>query len=254
MAQELFMQASLLSQTEKEFQAIENGISGRKLMSDLYSKQLTEYSVCVHVLSNRLECKEGLLSFGICAVLTRVVLNMPKACLNTILDKCDVARVLGIPSRHEFELRMMEGVKQGDLGILFYLLCCALPRRNYTSHSTVMLGVVSALEKLGLTMDMLAVEGGLEAAALADGLSRSKIDSVRHIAEAGFSNFKKLGYKRSEIDFYALNLPPALLEDFTSAKIFSSASNSLADFDLDKSYEELVSGQEWVERFSEACL
>ena len=254
MAQELFMQSRLINQSESDFRTIENNLSERKIMSDLYNKNLTEYSVCVHVLSNRLGCSEGVASFSVCAVLTRLVLNMPKSCLNTVLKECDVARVVGIPSGHEFELRMLEGIKQGDLGILFYLLCCALPRRDYTSHPIIMQGVNRALKKLGLTISAMTLHGQIEAKKLHGDMQHSKIDSVRDLAGAGYSNFLKLGYNSGFLDFNELNIPPVLLEDFSSTNIFSSTNNSLANFDINKSYDELVSGQEWVERFSEACL
>lgn len=254
MAQELIMQGRLLDSAEEDFRTVENSLCGQKVMTDLYNKKLTEYSVCLHVLSHYLGFEDAMTGFGICGVLTRIVLNMPKSCLEAIISKCNISALLRIPPHHEFELRLIEGVRCGDLGVLFYLLCRALPRMRYASHSDTMEGVLVALEKLGIPLELVISEGATEAATLADSLSLSGIESVRTIAHATYENFRKIDYARVDLDFDNLNLPPVLLKDNTVTTIFSSATNSLAALDLDKSYDELVRGQEWVDRFSEACL
>ncbi|MDH1629857.1 hypothetical protein [Pseudomonas mosselii] len=254
MAQEIFAQASLLDVAEDNFKTIENNLHSKKVLSELYNKRLTEYSVCVHIVSNHLKCKEALTSFGICAVLTRLVLNMPKSCLEIIYRNCNIAKILNIPARHEFETRMSDGIKNGDLGIIFYLLCKALPQRPYNNHTTVMLGAVAALDKLGLNMDLIAEEGQIEAKSLFESLERSKIASIRLLANAGIDNFKKQEYKESRLDFQKLSIPNALLDDLSFGEIFSSENNILADLNMEDCYQELFSGQRWVERFAEACL
>jgi hypothetical protein len=57
------------------------------------------------------------------------------------------------------------------------------------------------------------------------------------------------------IPFEKINLPPALLAGSTSSLIFPNNENKLATFDIDLAFDNLYErGQEWVERFAEACL
>lgn len=254
MAQEIISVSYLLRLTDPEYRVVEERELRRKTMEFLYAKQITEYSVCLHVLANKLGCKDVLVAFAICARLTRLTLNFPEVLFDKLAEICPVEKVLDLPLQHEFSQAMRDGLRCHDLGTIYYLLCNALPANVLESEKHVSPAIATALEVLGTSEDELNVTAQAEAEVLMKALGQTNIENIKTLAQAGHENFKTIGFQSVELAFRELNLPPALLGDDTMANIFVGAKNSLSAFDVEGCFFELDNGMSWVTRFSEACL
>lgn len=253
MAQELLLEYALLQFTEQDFRLVESRSLNDKTRDRLFDKRITEYSVCAHVVSNKQGCLEVLQTFRLCAALVRTVLNFPDKAFERAAKKCPVGRLLGVSEDSKFAIRMRNGLHARDLGILFYLLCCALPDGCYATRETIADGIRTALEVMGLSPDAYTTMRDTQAKELADQLSKSRFGSIRLLSQAGYDNLHKVG-ALSDIDFFELNLPPAFLGDAETVQFFNASSNSLRELDLETCFSELNGGESWVERFTEACI
>lgn len=254
MAQEIISRSYLLKLTNQEYRLIEDREVQRKTLKFLYSRDLTEYSVCVHVLANKLGCKDVLVAFGICARLTRLVLNFPQVIFDKLVETCPIEQVLNIPAGHAFGLAVRDGLRGRDLGTLYYLLCNALPGNVIQSEQNLEAGISVALNALGVQDEVLHGAAEAEANDLAALLNTSPIASIKTLAAAGYDNSKTIGLKCRELRLDKLNLPPAILGDDTALNPFARDGNSLTDFDIESCFSELDDGSSWVARFSEGCV
>lgn len=254
MAQEIMDVSRLLQLTDPEYRIVEDREFHRKTMQFLYSKNLTEYSVCVHILANKLGCKDALVAFAICSRLTRVALNCPGVIFDKLAENCPIEEMLNIPVQHEFSKAVRDGLRCRDLGTIYYLLCNALPANVFESEKHINPSIATALKALGTSEDELSVAAQAEAEFLLKSLEETEIKNIKTLAKAGYANFKTMGFQSGELDFRKLNLPPALLGDDTIANIFAGDENSLSAFDVEGCFFELDDGMSWVTRFSEACL
>ena len=254
MAQELITHISLVSSLREDNRIVEQSNFSKKTIDYLYNSQITEYSVCVHILANKLQCKDVFSAFKLCAILTRLVLNFPLSALKTVADKSPIADILKIDKGHDFEKAVIDGLNNGDLGVLFYLLCQVLPDGSHETKAAAHLVVQEAIKSLGLDYKVLEDEAREEAKLLFSEISMSEIPSIALISKAGYTNFGKIGLNQEKLSFKDLNVPPAILGDSTEFSIGSPHDNSLSGIDLEKLFNELYRGQSWVERFSEACV
>lgn len=134
MAQEVLFHTFLINSTREEFKTVETVRYSKELLNYLYNHKITEYSVCVHLVANHLNCKDILASFIICALLTRIVLNFPNQAFEQVLKNCKFNEILEIPiGEYEFINYIRSGIEKRDLGTLFYLLCRALPKDSSES-------------------------------------------------------------------------------------------------------------------------
>ncbi|MEM6867907.1 MAG: hypothetical protein AAF528_05955 [Cyanobacteria bacterium P01_C01_bin.121] len=255
MAQEVLMNILLLTNTDNDFRAVEGALYSQRLMQYLYNPDITEYSVCVHLVANSLNLTDPAMAFRICAVLISVILNIPTGYFSTIAASCPIADILKAPSNHQSIKYFRNGLSLCDYGTLFYLLCRSLPKGDYTSTQSIQTFVESSIERVGINIIEMQSKATLEADELHQQLKTAIIPEIVQLAEAGYANFKKIGYNRENLPFEQLNLPPVLLSDSTSSIIFPNIRNRLSTFDIDSAFATLYEcGQAWVERFSEACV
>ena len=254
MAQELITQIALIHLLSGDDRVVEQSNFSRKSLDYLYNSQITEYSVCVHIWANKLQCKDVFSAFRVCAILTRLVLNFPVSAFKRLTELCPITEILKIPKGHAFEKAVIDGLNSNDLGVLYYLLSQAIPDGSHESKAAAETGVRQAIKIIGLDYKILEDEARVEAKQLFSEISLSKISSITTISKAGYSNFEKIGLAQGELSFNNLNIPPALLGDSTQFSIGNSQDNSLKSIDLDVLFDELYRGQSWVERFSEACV
>jgi hypothetical protein len=189
-----------------------------------------------------------------CATLTRIALNFPSQAFERIADTCPISELVQVPNEHELVSALRRGLASEDRGILYYLLCMALPERSYLDSSTFRHGYAAAVTRLGLDIEALEQLTRESATQIAAILINSEIKPIRALAEAGLGNFELVSQENQRIDFSKLHLPPAMLGDSTKATLFNSPANKLRDFDIDGCFDELYRGQSWIERFSEACV
>ncbi|MEQ1598718.1 MAG: hypothetical protein ABL880_05050 [Methylotenera sp.] len=254
MSQEIICHADLLHRTTGDFRQVEESNFTEQILSYLYNPKITEYSVCVHVLANRLNCKDILIAFHICSQITRLILNFPISAFDTLAEKCPITSLINCKKGDEYELRLIDGLRNHNLGILYYLICFALPIESYNSSQSVIAGISSAIKNLGLNFADLQNAIKIEADELHNATQSSKIASISSLSKAGYSNLKSISGGQQKLSFGSLNLPPVALSDSTQSEIFTSKTNQLQKFDLDSSFDELYDGAMWVNRFAEACI
>jgi hypothetical protein len=254
MAQEILMHINLIENTDADFKLVEYSAFARRTLDHLYNPEITEYSVCVHTLANRVGCKDIISAFALCAFLTRLVLNFPRSAFDKILKSCQIADILKIPKGHDFERAIADGIKHKDIGILFFLLCNALPKNTHKNPQKMKEALYSAINAIGVEYEFVKNEAQNEARILFESMKSSSIKSISTLANAGYDNFKRIGFDQVGLDFNRINLPPAFLGDSSKLSVFGTVDNMLSKLDLDECFDELFEGQSWVERFSEACL
>jgi len=253
MSNEMVTRLALINDLNKDERLVENGVYQREAFNYVYDQNITEYSVCVHIVANHLNCKDLFVSFQICSIITRLVLNFPKSLFGKVLESTEIHKVLCIPEGHEFEHRMKSGIKSRNLGILFYLICKALPNDTSESREKMISGVGVALERIGVTLKLIGDEAGKEIEEIAGELNESKLRVIRKLSAAGADNFFKISLTSTTLNLSNLSLPSVYLGDGAEARIFNSDNNLLNGIGIEEIFDELYEGQEWVERFSEAC-
>jgi hypothetical protein len=255
MSQEVLMHLSFLEMTNEDFRNVEGGLYSCRLMDYLYNPRITEYSVCVHLVSNKLNLADPHMAFRVCAYISRLILNMPDSRFEDLASPALIADVLEISGEHAFVERLVSGLNARDYGTLFFIFASAFSRTSWHESQPVSELIHSTLEILGMSMQQLQAQSQAEAAALSQIIGSSHFEEISSLADACYENFEKASEDDFRIPFERINLPPALLGDSASCLIFPNRENRLATFDIDMAFNNLYGrGQEWVERFAEACL
>jgi hypothetical protein len=254
MAQETLAAIDLLKLTTPDFKMVEEREFSKKHIDFLYSREVTEYSVCVHLLANKIACADAGMAFSMCARLTRVALNFPKALFEKLAEQCPISKILRVPDGHDFVVAARDGLRSYDLGIIYFLLCNGLPPGVSESEEKFKEGLNIAICSLGVSVEEYVAAMNAEGESLIETISASPIEKVKIIGSAGYENFRRINYMEERLDFSKLNVPPALLGDDNVVAIFSQETNSLRGFDVESCFFELDDGMSWVNRFAEACL
>jgi len=76
MAQETEFRMILTSGLVDDYRIVEQREVSRRLAGYLYNSDIAEYSACVHLAANMLRTADIGSAFAVCAVLTRVCLNL----------------------------------------------------------------------------------------------------------------------------------------------------------------------------------
>lgn len=253
-SQELWSIASLLGVCEAGFSEVEKRVQEQEFLNFLYEPELTEYSVCAHIVANLQGSKDIFSTFMLTAHILRITLNFPEQAFENIRSNCPIDELLNASKEDAFVLAIYSGLEQRDRGLLFYLLCVALPEESYVNPVAMRNGVEVAVSRLGSTINNLEAQVIEEARNLAEIISQSELQSLKLLGAAGISNLEKIGLENYVLPFSTLELPEMYLGDATSIRLFSHESPILADLDIEECFDELASGHLWVENFSEACI
>ncbi|MBA4318231.1 MAG: hypothetical protein C0412_07505 [Flavobacterium sp.] len=253
MAQEVLSNISLLGQTESDFALVENTIFSKDLVQYIYNKNITEYSVCAHFLANHIGLKDIGAAFYLCAALCRIVLNFPQNAFCKLAETINVDESIQSDRDPNFVPNLLLGLHSNNMGILFYLLCLALPKEPLKKLDVKEM-INGSFAKLGIDYDYFESEANLEAEILFQELSKSEIKPIASLASAGYQNYKNISFTNSVLPFQKLNLPPVFLGDSNTFNLFASEKNHLSNFDIEACFEELFYGSSWVRNFSEACV
>jgi hypothetical protein len=253
MSQEALTRTRLIGNTADDFRAVEAKVYLEEMLDYLYSHNLTEYSVCVHMVAANLGCKDVVGAFQICALLTKFVLNFPLAAFQKLAESCDISSVLEIPRGHPTVKSFRTGLKNGDLGMLFYLLCRNLPFGSHQSVELTQTAVYKAAMKIGVNLALVHQMAEIEVARFNKLRESWKIPTLQNISNSAIRNYRK-NNNNYMYDFNNLDVPPVILGDGSCWIPVNNQKNQLANFDLDICFNEMYEGQEWVDRFSEACV
>lgn len=254
MAQEIDSHIGLISLLSDGEMNVESSLYTKKLLDYIYNKDLTEYSVCAHLLANKYKEPDILYTYQASAILCRIVLNTPSTIYNKIAVDCDFNALFGATKEAEAWIeKIRKGLSYLEPGILYYLICYAMPDGKLSKSDDVMPLIHSGFKRLSINYIDLQNESKIEFSKYSNLAAGSKIESIVKIAQAGQANYQRSDWSKSKIDFFEMNIPPALLGDSVEINIFSGDKNSLHSLSLNAVYDELVNGQLWVEKFVEAC-
>jgi len=236
MANEIIWHDEILSASETDFSIVQRRIVHEQLENYLYRKDITEYSVCAHIVANELMINDIVDVFKICCIINRTVLNFSEEACKKLSARCQIETIFGVRRQSSEYERIREGLKWGDPGILFYSIVLAFPKKSYATLEDIFIGLCDALEKLGIDYPTFRSARDKRADALSLEMTNSRFMSVRALAAAGRENMRVSDADFS-IDFSSLHLPPAWLENCTQELIFDSDNNSLRDFSLEDCFE-----------------
>jgi len=253
MSNEMAARLTLVNGLDDDTRVVESRIYEKEALDYIYNPKITEYSVCVHILANKLQCKDLFFAFQICSIITRLVLNFPKSLLGKVLETKRMHDILGIPKGHELEDRVRLGITNQNLGILYYLICCALPEDSAEKESKFVPGVEKALSRLGLSLENMRDEATKEVDEIGQELSSSKLSVIRALSKSGVDNFRKIPFPATNLNFSELSLPTVYLGDGVEVRVLGNKKGFLNNIALEDIFNELYEGHQWVERFSEAC-
>lgn len=256
MAQELNLQMVFLRMTPLDFRLVEGAVFSRKVMAHLYHPGLTEYSVCVHLVANRLQCKDPLVAFTFCASLTRIALNFPDAAFQRIVDANDLSRILNVKLPEDQNLLIRQALRLRDRGFVFYLLAMALPKNTFRDRIPLKQAVEQTLVSLHSTRDQLLIEIHSEAERHRQQAAKpgQTDDVIGALFGAGLHNLHAINIFSPVQNMVGLDLPPAWLGDDSEISPFSDGAKHLRPFKVGDYFNRLGEGEAWVRRFSNACM
>lgn len=255
MAKEIEVRINLLRRLATEEQVVEEKLLNDELLGYIYSPDLTEYSVCFHLLANI----SGSTDIGVTARavgwLVRLILNMPKISFVTASKNVKIyADKVGLPHNDLSVKRLKAALDQCNHGAMFFLLSVLLAEGNLGSRMRFFSSVEIALKSIGLSMEKLSRAAKAEVRECMEELSKSSSEALRTIAEAGNNNFLSLYPDKLDYPLQNLALPPSLHGDLEPYYFSPADHNQLRAYDIDNAYENLVEGQLRAENFAEACM
>lgn len=226
----------------------------RESLSFIYNHDLTEYSACAHLVANIHGFTDIAVAYRVCEKIATVVLNFTNECFEEISFSSLARKTLQINTNKSLEAVCKNSIKFRDRGYIFYLICLLMPKGNCEHSEEILRGISASLEAMGLKYHNVIMAARREVEIASKTLSKSPIKSISKLSGSLLKNFdQKMEAKQGMYDFSSFDLPPVLLGDCETVTANPGVNNALREFDIEAAYNELVEGQLWVERFSEAC-
>ncbi len=254
MSQELIQRFSFLGAVPGPEAVVEQHCQSSKSLAHLYNHRITEYSACAHMIANQQQCIDILRAYHLGGRLSRLVLNVPVKGFGEIADLGRLAAIFKVAPEHDYVQRIQRGLLQGDVGMLYYVLCAAMPEDSYLSDEDAAAGVEAALARVGTSHARIKQLGLEEVTSIAAKVGQSPSSVLRRLSGAGEKNFERLSHMGEVLRFHDLHLPQVLFGDYESRNTFGCDKNLLEDLDLDTCFNELNPLEQAIHNFSEACV
>lgn len=252
MSQEVACNISLIFRLERGVRDVELHLYTQELLDYIYNRDLTEYSVCAHLLANFQKEPDIALTFKYCGIICRYVLNTPSVIYKNLAENADLLSVFGV-GHEEWISKIKQGLELCEPGFLYYLICKLLPFDSLNSSVAFTNGINATFKSLGIDVKDLKLEAKREFETLLAEINHSPLSNIIKISNSGYKNFEMINWDNPSLPFDILDLPPVLLGDSSSIQIFPGVEKGLKTLDLDHLFEDMIEGQSWVERFTEAC-
>ncbi|MCG3714169.1 hypothetical protein L5F64_01145 [Aliarcobacter butzleri] len=212
---------------DKKLEAYKNYL----LLHHLYHRELTEYSVCVHIVSNSLLIENIIVAYHITSILTRFVLNFPKKYfLNINID--DFNNFYFKINEYNRPIIYKALKDNNDKAILFLLIALELTPSDIQSYTdeNIKKGIEIAILRLGVKIDKTFLnEVEIEFTSKLEFFKTCGYERINIMTQYGFENFKTLGVFGSAIyDFSKIKLPRVILGDDTEIPIFKNCFNDIS--------------------------
>ncbi|WP_136253950.1 hypothetical protein [Onishia niordana] len=254
MAQEILYKSFLVNVLPEDSRLVESSLLERESLSFIYNHDLTEYSACAHLVANTHGFTDIIVAYRVCEKIATVVLNFTDKCFDEICFSKSAKKILQIDKDESLNVVYKSSIKNRDRGFIFYLICLLMPKGSYEYSEEIIRGISDSLGNMGLNYHQVIMAARREVEVASQTLSTSPIRSVSKLSGSLLKNFdQKLAGKQGMYDFSSFDLPPVLLGDCETVTASPGVDNALKKFDIEEAYNELVEGQLWVERFSEAC-
>ncbi len=254
MAQELQSRISFLAMVEGREATVEGHLQTEKALKYLYDHTITEYSVCAHLVANAQRCTDLLAAYRLAGTLARFVLDFPAAGFQVAAAAPTLPTLFGVPETAEYVQAVRQGLRNGDHGMLYYVLTAAMPAGSTVSSGAMREGISQAAQSLGLNMHMLRTAALEEGAAKLMHLRTSPSRALVALAEAGKDNQDRIPQLEIQLKLDTLHLPQVVLGDCESSRLLGAPDNLLRDMPADFYYDELSNLEKRSEVFAEACI
>ncbi|KWS28122.1 hypothetical protein AL061_11335 [Pseudomonas syringae pv. syringae] len=257
MAAELDAAMSLLRRIEDEDQRIvATSLFEKETFEYLYNPNLTEYSVCAHLVANRFNQSEATLAFWAASILARTALNASIDVFNIILKNI---RVFFDKVRLRYSDDEAKAIRRAlgnyDLGALFYVICMIMDSDALKNPASFGASLVIAMATLGVHFKKDYEKTALqEAQGIIAEIKESSFGTIARVASAGFENLNTMIGGFGMLKLAEMHLPPVLLGDSKQHEFHPANSNMLKSVDLETSYYEMSEGQERMQNFGDACM
>lgn len=254
MAQEVLYKSFLVQALPEKQRIVESDLLQKEALKFVYNHQLTEYSACAHLVANTLGFTDILLTYVVCEKISTIVLNLTDNSFDKIAFNDSAKMILHIENDKSLAEVAQRSIEGRDRGYVFYVICLLMPKKAYETDEEIIEGISSALKDMGLEFYQVIIDARREVELVSETLTKSPISSLAKLASSFLKNFdQKLSAKSGRYSFSSFDLPPVLLGDCEIVTASPGENNDLKEYDIEEAYNELVLGQLWVERFSEAC-
>ncbi|MBD7920767.1 hypothetical protein H9658_02290 [Xanthomonas sp. Sa3BUA13] len=254
MSQELVQRFALLTAVQGPEAIVEKHSQTSKALEYLYNHRITEYSACAHLIANHQQCKDVIRAYRLGGRLSRFVLNIPTKSFAEMADLHRLAAIFGVPPEHDYVQRVQQGLLRCDAGMLYRVLCAAIPESSFSTEDAGTRGIEAALARLGTSMGQVKQLAQDEVSKIAAKLAQSPSAVLRRLSNAGEQNFERLSQMGEMLRFDELHLPQVLFGDYESCTTFGCEGNLLGDLDLDTCFNELNPLEQAIHNFAEACV
>ncbi len=250
-AQEIEQRITLIeSINDENAKIVERSQYEKQLVNETYDKTLTEYSVCAHLLANLIQEPDISFAYSRAGILCRITLNFPDKLFDKLVSEKHL-NTLGFDKDTEsFSRSLHKGLKNRDLGVLYFLLCETIRSRKIDLNKASSEWVHELLKSIGT--DLVEIKKISEEQILGHEFN---ITTIEQIYDAGITNFKKIDWLQRQINLNELILPPAYLGDMEYFKFFvNDIEHSVQKLNLEDLFNELHSYEKNVHKFVEACM
>lgn len=255
MNQELMAKTDLVNALERDTRLVEAAKLERNELLYLFNKDITEYSVCVHLVAFFQNCNDAIDSFQLAGKIALLALNFTEEAMNQITYSSVMLDKLGFSPDSEASMEFIEDAKMNDRGFLFYMIAMLTPEGATGSLEKAIGGIVEALEIMGINLDQVLNLADERIFDLATELGKSKSLAISSYANSAVHNHNHRNLDSPfKNEFTEFHLPPAIFGDFETRCVFPSLTNKLLDFDVNTASDQMIPMQIWTENFAEACM
>lgn len=255
MSKEIEIRIELLRKLPAAERLVEERLMNDELMDYIYNKEITEYSVCFHLLANVVGSSDLGVTSRAVGLLVRIILNMPDVAFVTAGKGVSAfADKIKIPYDSLEVVRLKQSLEQRNHGAMFFLLVVLLGQGGLNSLTKFRLSLNAALKSIGLSSEKLRRAAVEEVSGAVKSLRNSKSSSLRAMADASLKNFNSIYPNNLHYPLSSLSLPSAVLGDLSVYSFQGAQDNLLKDYDIDQAYGELLEGQDKAEVFAEGCV
>ena len=208
-----------------------------QILGHLYNENLTEYSVCAHMVANHFGMTDARIAFWASSVISRLALNSAR----TVYDRMGqnlkpFFAEMGLRSSDPQVKLIYKSLADYNPGAIFYVICMYMPQGALSYREFFLLALKQVMTDLGIDEEFFKAEALSEASDYVGVLRRSSYNTISSLGSAGFENFTRLIGSVGLLPFTSLNLPPVLLMGDVKYQFHDSELNTLRDFDIEAGY------------------